>query len=804
MVTIKDKMILINGKPELILCGEIHYFRLKKEKWQQAIDALKQTGCNAVASYIPWICHEYRQGEIDLTGKNREEHDLEGFIQLVEKNGLYFIPRPGPFIMAEMKNEGIPFWIFEKYPQIYPTTWDGKKAPNITCDYLNPDFLNCVDNWYRAVMELIGKHLIQNGGTTIAVQLDNEVGMLAWVSNSPDLTDCVLNLFVEWLNDKYGEEIANRYPFSLSDKTVAFAAFRSPSPGMALIYHRDLGHFMRERFKRYFAILKELANKYGVSGVPFIVNIHGSGGNRGTGYPIGISQLYESYNYSDDFISGSDYYIGNVDIGNFQDIYLANRFTDCVNSKNQPLTSMEFEAGDGNYGDSFETRYDPSAADQKTRMFIAAGNRLINYYLFSGGENYRFEDDRQDGNNRIAFTGQNHGFAAPLDPHTNPNTTYSITQDVTKLMSANSQSLATMEEEIDNIAFAFIPDYYMTEYHYPGAHKEIAMIEEIKKVRDRGYHGMLPKSLLLTNHSFKALDIQNNDILTAIGRDTTLVVSPCLYLDSAIQQNIVNFIKSGGSAFIYGRLPIYDMEGNPCTILIDFLGAKHKSLLAEKPHYYASVYPCGMGEGYPETRVYAAQTLEITEGEVFMRMYGSDEICGFTREVGSSRVVCLTNEYHCQLPLMKKLFEYAGIKNRLSNNCPMHGLFITTTINPQQERFVHILNVDGYEKNFDVFENGSKLFSETLHLGGHKSLMLPLNVNISEDLTVISSTAEIFNRSEKAILFRMTQPTDKIILKSAKGLKESNLFTSEKSGDTYTITIQSRHLDSAFVEVETP
>jgi beta-galactosidase len=82
----------------------------------------------------------------------------------------------------------------------------------------------------------------------------------------------------------------------------------------------------------------------------------------------------------------------------------------------QPLTSIEFECGDGNYGMTLGGRYDPSAADLKTRMCIAQGNRMINYYLFAGGINYRLEQRPNDGNDRIAFTGERHGFAAPLSP----------------------------------------------------------------------------------------------------------------------------------------------------------------------------------------------------------------------------------------------------------------------------------------------------------------------------------------------------------------------------------------------------
>jgi beta-galactosidase len=101
------------------------------------------------------------------------------------------IVRPGPFIMAEVKNEGIPYRVYDDTPHLLPTTWDGARITTRTLDYLAPEFLDAVDGRYGQVMPLIAERLVDRGGPVIAVQLDNEIGMLSWVSNSPDLTDGV-------------------------------------------------------------------------------------------------------------------------------------------------------------------------------------------------------------------------------------------------------------------------------------------------------------------------------------------------------------------------------------------------------------------------------------------------------------------------------------------------------------------------------------------------------------------------------------------------------------------------------------
>ena len=91
------------------MSGEIHYFRVPRLEWHERTSKLRAAGCNAVASYIPWLCHEPVEGQVDLDGTTRPELDLGAFIDLCRAHDLYFVARPGPFVMAEMKNEGLPY-----------------------------------------------------------------------------------------------------------------------------------------------------------------------------------------------------------------------------------------------------------------------------------------------------------------------------------------------------------------------------------------------------------------------------------------------------------------------------------------------------------------------------------------------------------------------------------------------------------------------------------------------------------------------------------------------------------------------
>lgn len=771
MIEIKNKQILINGKPELIMCGEIHYFRLDREDWQDRLDKLKLSGCNAVATYVPWVAHEPIEGKIDLTGETRPELDLRAFIDLCHENDLYFFVRPGPFIMAEMKNEGLPFWVYEKHPEIIPTGWDENPATTKTVDYLHPGFLEDVKNWYKAVMEIVTPRLYPDGNI-IAFQLDNEIGMLSWVSNCPDLTDFVIDDFSEWLLKTYDtNSLENRYPFHLDDKQIRNQAIRSPQESYSLQLMKDLGYFMRDRFARYVAVLREYAEEFGVKDIPFVVNIHGTGGGRGYTFPIGISQLYESYTQGPGYLSGSDIYFGDLTVETFQDLYLINGFMDAVHLPDQPLTSVEFNCGDGNFGNNLSGRYDPSAADFKTRMCIAQGNRLLNYYLFAGGRNYRFEDSYGDGNDRIAFTGEHHGFAAPVGPEGKLNYTFPRMARSIKTMMAVSDKLAAMDEERDNISFAFIPDYYMTEYKYPQSSKMAEVVANITANRGSGSWESMARALLLMGYRFGAVDIQNKPLSV---EDTAVLALPSAkYMDAGIQRKLVDYLYVGGNILLFGEVPQYDMEGNDCTILADALEVKVLGEKRDSSEYYLSLNAVNWAAPRPETRSHFAQILESDTALPLLKIYDKDEVCAVDATVGKGRAVVIAAYYPCDLAFFKAVFDQLGATAKLTHDFVDHGIFSTSTANNEGERFIHLMNLDGFDKTLKVYSDGEALFGgREILLQSKEGAMLPVNVKLDVG-EIVYSTAEIMKVEEDAIEFHLTQGQDVIAFRTVKDIVQS-------------------------------
>lgn len=753
MIDIRRKQLVIDGVPRIVLAGEVHYFRLARDEWADRVDKLAAAGCDTVASYIPWLVHELPDGTFDLAGRSRPENDLGAFIDLCASRGLRFLARPGPFVMAELKNEGLPYRLYTENPSIVPVSWDGSSVPSRTVDYLAPAYLEECARWYGAVMPILSERLATVGGPVIGVQLDNEVGMLSWVTNSPDLTDFVLADFVAWLGKRHSAEVlAARYPFSLGD----VSSFRSPDEEWVGAFTQDLGHYQRDRFARYIAALRSYAETSGVTGVPFIVNVHGTSNGRGDTFPIGISQLVESYRGVPGLVAGTDHYLGELTLRNVADLYLINAFMDAVNDADQPLTSVEFEAGDGDYGNDLSVVHDPSTVDLKTRLCVAQGNRLINYYIFTGGVNPRLPRLVGDGNDRIGFTGERHGVHAPVGPEGQLNLSYARTAAVVGAVRAVEPLLATMSEQHDDVAMAFVPDYFMTESVYPSSVLAKKISDNLARHRFGGPGQLMARAMLLGGYRFGSVALDPSYARNApLTPDLvpTLALGSASYLSGEVQTELVEYLQAGGRLLLCGEVPSFDLEGRPCTVLRDALGLVPRSFTHSSHAYFVSVCATGWASPRPERRVGYAQGFSASS-DAFLVDYQTGDGCGFDVTVGAGRAVVISCDYPGDISLYRSALERLGAPARMRHDASRSSLVLTTTANEAGERFVHALNLDGYPTEFGLSEDGAPLLEGArVSLPGRGAAMLPLGLRVAGGHLAYAN-AELASFSPSALTFR--------------------------------------------------
>lgn len=724
MIETTRRELRIDGEPRIVMSGEVHYFRVARAEWGQRLDLLVEAGCDTVASYIPWIFHELPDGTIDVTGATRPERDVGAFIDLAHEKGLRFLARPGPFIMAELKNEGLPHRVYRDHPEIVPVGWDGSPAPSRTVDYLAPAFLDETARWFDAVLPVLASRLQPAGGNIIGVQLDNEVGMLAWVTNSPDLTDGLVADLGRFVTERHGI----RLPYAVSPDEPGWADLvRSPTEDAAGSLRLDLGLFMRRRFADYVAALRRLCEARGIRGVPFLVNIHGTEGGNGAPFPIGISQLVDTYAGIPGMVSGSDHYLGEATLNTMTDLYVMNAFMAAVHDADQPLTSLEFEAGSGDYGAGAEMQYDPSTADLKTRLCLAQGNRLINYYLFAGGINPPLDEPVGDGNERISFTGERHGTAAPVGPEGQRGYTFAATRESVHAVKANEPWLARMSEEHDDLALGLVLDAYLTEYHHPGSQRMTEVVDDLTAHRGAGERKALARSLLLGGFRFGAVHLERNDpapgstVLVAVGR----------HLSCGVQQRLVRHLEGGGRAVLLGPVPERDLDGTPCTVLADALGLTPGAVLRDRDHYFPSLVAHGWAAPLPELRVGWLQSLGHERGDVVLTdVYG--DVCGVDVPVGRGRAVVLAAQVPSDPMLFDRALAALGVTPGLRLEAQWPGVFATTTRTDDGQRAVHVINTSGSTASVTVGLDATPIAAgAVLRVPARSGHILPLGLVVA-------------------------------------------------------------------------
>ena len=180
--TTGDKTFLLNGQPFIVKAAEVHYPRIPRPYWEHRIQMCKALGMNAVCIYIFWNIHEQREGQFDFTGNN----DVAEFCRLAQKNGMYVIVRPGPYVCAEWEMGGLPWWLLKK--------------KDIKLRERDPYFMERVRIFEEKVGEQLKPLTIQNGGPIIMIQVENEYG--SYGEDKPyisEIRDCLRSI--------YGKEI---------------------------------------------------------------------------------------------------------------------------------------------------------------------------------------------------------------------------------------------------------------------------------------------------------------------------------------------------------------------------------------------------------------------------------------------------------------------------------------------------------------------------------------------------------------------------------------------------------------------
>ena len=438
-------------------------------------------------------------------------------------------------------------------------------------------------------------------------------------------------------------------------------------------------------------------------------------------------------------------------------------FTAATTRPGQPIGGTEFEVGTGDYGEIGSVRMSGAAADFKIRMSIAQENRLLNYYLLAGGHNPHFRHQPHDGNGRVATTGERHGFAAPIGPEGVLDPTYFALKDTNRTLLAVEDKLANMVEEHDDLALAFVPDYYRTNVKIDGPGREIT--QHLEQVRE-GLEN-LTRSLLFLGFRFPAINIQDRPITSS-----ALVFASCRHLSATLQHKLADWVKAGGRLLLLGDLPYLDMEGKPCTILADAIGVKALGFVEGRDGYSPAVRVTDE----PEISAWHMHTVEAPHAEVFARVVDTKAAVGWQQNLGKGAVVMMGMNYPLHERFWRGLYKRIGCEPSIRHDDPLLGVLTLSTSNQAGERFLHVINLDSETRHLRITEHGKPMFDGArVRISGRKAKLLPLDCHYGP-VKIIFSTAEIRDVGTNEVTFKPTEFPELVLV---RGVKNHNASASE-------------------------
>ena len=155
-VSYDQHSMMVGGKRVFITAGEFDPWRTPSPSlWMDDLQKMKADGYNAVTVYFNWDYTSPAPGVYNFSGVR----DMNTFLNMAQRAGLYVIARPGPYINAETDGGGIPSWVLN--------------APNGYRTDSQP-YLSAADQWFSEIDSIIAPHQISRGGDVIAYQIENE------------------------------------------------------------------------------------------------------------------------------------------------------------------------------------------------------------------------------------------------------------------------------------------------------------------------------------------------------------------------------------------------------------------------------------------------------------------------------------------------------------------------------------------------------------------------------------------------------------------------------------------------------
>jgi beta-galactosidase len=648
-----------NGKTFFLISGEIHYFRLDPKLWEKHLRLLKQSGANTTSTYIPWDWHEYEEGKFDFSGETHPARNLIKYIKLCKKVGLDLIVKPGPYILAEYENQGLPGWLLKRCNKNAFALDENEKiiSPDLM-SYMSDEYLNFTFLWYDKIMPIIAEYQESKGGPIIMMQVCNEVGVFQWLSGKIDYNPFVIKLYKDFLQGKY-----NLIDNLNSVYGTKYPSFQKVSAPVGKIENKqdycayfDFHLFYRHYFSEYLDLLIKKIRSHSIN-IQLTHNIPGWIYGNAAELPMLISTYEEIMRTRKDLIFGLDHIPEFVSFRNAHSDLACNKILEAMQPYG-PVWAAEFQSGTREHhvkcdGNDLETFYFAS---------LAHGLKGFNYYMFSQGIN-------PDGK---GYYGKTFYYQTPLSENADKSLLYDSIKKINDFINRENEEFLLSETKAD-ICVGLYKPYFYTELTTSQLLKEKRLyIEKLgltldpRFVREEIFFNGLLRSLQTLNFNYDISDLENSNVENLL-RYKQLWVVTTEFMDAGTQKLLAAYVKKGGHLIIYPIIPTLDLYLNPCPVLKDELGVKlTKSVSPNKIDAFGieDIYTV-----FKKKEIF--QNISKTE---IVSTTKTGEVCGIRKNIGDGIVTILgfafgyTSDEH--LHLIEKILSLDKIKRQIKVSDP--------------------------------------------------------------------------------------------------------------------------------------
>ncbi|MEA3346619.1 MAG: beta-galactosidase, partial [Candidatus Auribacterota bacterium] len=655
---VKDSCFVINGKPGFLHSGEIHYFRLKRNLWPGFLKKMKEANLNAVSTYVPWSWHEFKEGEFDFSGDTLPERDLIGFINEVKEAGLYLILKPGPVIMAEFLDEGIPDWFLNEHNEVFACDAGGSAMGGRYITSMHPTYLDFTKKWYDHVMPIIESSQVSKGGPVGMLQVCNEVGINQWLTGKGDYSETSVKYFREYLKNKYAQigQLNNSYGMSCKNFEEVLPPKEKIKSKKDFVRWDDWHFYHRNSYARYVEHLSGSIRNYGIN-TPLFHNVPGWVFGRAVEFPVCISAYSQM---PSEIMLGVDHIPERVSFTNFHDDFIINQMIEALQQRKFPVFAAELQAGTREHN----VRTFANELKLFYKACFANGLKGMNYYMFCQGEN-----PPGRGAYSHLFYWEN-----ALDVSLKEGPLYKECAYIGRWLKANQETLVQSSAKAE-LGVVFYPQYFRTELLDPlfGGEKkldasEIGLLCDPKYSREKLYFETLLKILKILNVPFEMV-IPDRISDKELSKYSNLWVFSLDYMNKPSQEKILNYIKAGGNALISPVLPYLDENLETCTVLMNGLGAEQK---------------VAKGHKLPRVDIYNLKGINI-EGSIMelsaaknakeiAKVSDTGKCCGLDVKCGSGKALILGTFFSYQtsehIDVIKKLCKGVIKENKITSSHP--------------------------------------------------------------------------------------------------------------------------------------